>query len=112
MLVTSIWRSDPWRGAGHRPTSSQRAARATEYEGFTQDLSAGIVVSGKEAPPRIQPLAPGAPGEGYGVLYECVQSVEPCTAPEESFVTPQNPFQALFTGPLEQITRNIRHAGL
>ncbi len=76
--------------------------KATQYEGFSEDLSKGVVLSGDEPPPRIQPLAPGAPGEGYGVLYECVESVEPCTAPEESFVVPQNPFQALFTGPLSR----------
>jgi hypothetical protein len=75
--------------------------RGAEYEGFTEDLSTGIVVSGVESP-RIQPLAPGVPGEGYGVLYACNESAEPCTAPEESFVIPQNPFQALFTGPFSR----------
>ena len=60
------------------------------------------MLSGVEAEPRLGPLAAGAPGEGYGVLYACTFIASPCTSPEESLVVPQNPFQALFTGPLSR----------
>jgi hypothetical protein len=87
-----------WRQSNIAPEGRRHA----EYEGFTEDLSTGVVVSGEESPPRVQPLVPGAPGEGYPVLYACNESMNPCTAPEESSVVPQNPFQALFTGPLNR----------
>jgi hypothetical protein len=93
------------------------------YEGFSSDLSTGVLVSGGEPAPRPQPLAQGAPGEGYWILYACHESVSPCTVPEESFVTPQNPFQPLFTGSFsrsagtfgtrgfESVNRGIDHSG-
>jgi hypothetical protein len=76
--------------------------RVTEYQGFTSDLSTGVVLSGKESAPRLPPLVPGTPGEGYPLLYACDDSASPCTSPEESLVAPQDPFQALFTGPLNR----------
>jgi hypothetical protein len=56
--------------------------RATYYRGFSSDLSRGILVSGAEAEPRMRPLSPSAPGEGYGVLYEC-NLLSGCQTPEE-----------------------------
>ncbi len=43
---------------------------ATYYQGFSSDLSAGIILSGTPAEPENAPLSPEALGEGYSVLYE------------------------------------------
>ena len=44
---------------------------ATEYQGFSNDLSVGILGSGDAGEAEIAPpLSPDAPGEGYKVLYE------------------------------------------
>jgi hypothetical protein len=44
---------------------------STYYQGFSSDLSAGIITSGTPAEPKIS-LSPEALGEGYSVLYERV----------------------------------------
>ena len=47
------------------------ANTGTEYQGFSSNLSIGILGSGSTAESEIAPpLTPGAPGEGYKVLYE------------------------------------------
>ncbi len=45
----------------------------TYYQGFSSDLSAGIITSGTPAEPEIS-LSPEALGEGYSVLYERAMS--------------------------------------
>ena len=45
----------------------------TYYQGFSSDLSAGIITSGTPAEPEIS-LSPEALGEGYSVLYERTMS--------------------------------------
>ena len=42
---------------------------STLYEGFSSDLSVGVLISGTTAEPENLPLAEGALGDGYGVLY-------------------------------------------
>ncbi len=77
--------------------------KATIYQGFTNNLSTGLVVSGEEPGPlRLPPLSPEAPGEGYRVLYACTESQNACTAPEENQVIPPNPYQPLFVGPFDR----------
>jgi hypothetical protein len=86
--------------------------KLAEYQGFTNDLSTGILLSGIEPPAyRLPPLSPAVPGEGYGVLYACGQSKSACTAPEETQVVPQNPFQPLFEGPLSRTAREFGTQG-
>jgi hypothetical protein len=99
-------------GGGWTQTNIEPAGRkATEYQGFTSDLSTGIILSGGEPAPRLAPLAPEAPGEGYRVLYACMASESACTAPGESSVAPQNPFEALFTGPLTRTAKEFGTQG-
>ncbi len=44
---------------------------ATTYQGFSADLSAGVLVSGDAGESEIlPPLSPNAPEEGYRILYE------------------------------------------
>ena len=89
-------------GGGWVQSNIQPAARAaTSYQGFSSELNVGVLESGREPAPRLAPLSPEAPGEGYGVLYACTLSAGPCTAPEES-VASSNPFRPLFTGPLNR----------
>ncbi len=63
------------------------AARKTRFQGFSNDLSVGVLSSGAFAEPNIPPLSPFAPGKGYAVLYartgSCTSSVEPCQVPSE-----------------------------
>jgi hypothetical protein len=88
---------------GWTQTNIEPAGRkATTYQGFTSDLSAGVLLSGGEPAPRIPPLSPEAAGGGYWELYACAESESACTSPEESLVTPQNPFKPLFTGPFNR----------
>ncbi len=44
-------------------------AFVTEYEGFSSDLSVGVLESGTPAEPKDLPLSEEALGDGYGVLY-------------------------------------------
>jgi hypothetical protein len=97
---------------GWTQTNIEPAGRkATEYQGFSSDLSTGILFSGAEPPPRLEPLSPEAPSEGYRVLYACDESQSACTAPEETQVTPQNPFQPLFVGPLSRLAEEFGTQG-
>jgi hypothetical protein len=68
---------------------------ATYYQGFSSDLSTGVVVSGGEREPRLLPLFSGAPGGGYNVLYACADSEGACTD-SESTAAQKNPFRSLF----------------
>ncbi len=43
--------------------------RSDLYQGFSPDLSVGVIVAGTEAEPKDPPLAENALGEGYKVLY-------------------------------------------
>ncbi len=100
-------------GGGWAQTNIEPLGRkATLYEGFTNDLSTGLVVSGREPGPRLPPLSPEAPGEDYPVLYACMESQSACTAPEENQVIPQNPFQPLFVGPLNRPAEEFGAPGL
>ena len=55
---------------GWSQASIQPDARSgTEYQGFSSDLSAGILQSGNVAE-ILPPLTADAPGEGYDILYE------------------------------------------
>ncbi len=56
---------------------------STEYQGFSSDLSVGVIRSGTQAEPKDLPLSEEAFGDGYGVLY--------------SRVTNGNVYQPLFT---------------
>ena len=60
------------RLAGGWVTNSIQPAgvHVTYYQGFSSDLSAGIILSGTPAEPENAPLSPEALGEGYRVLYE------------------------------------------
>ncbi len=47
----------------------------TEYQGFSRDLSIGIIESGEGAEPEVlPPLSLNAPAEGYKILYERMTS--------------------------------------
>ena len=71
-------------GGGWAQRNIQPAGRnSTFYQGFSGDLSVGILNSGGESEPRLAPLADSALGDGYSILYTCVESVEPCTTGEE-----------------------------
>ncbi len=56
---------------------------STQYQGFSDDLSVGVLVTGTPAEPTNPPLSTEALGEGYRVLY--------------SRVTSENGYQPLFT---------------
>ena len=43
--------------------------RRTQFQGFSSDLAAGVLVSGNGAEPLVAPLTGSAPGSGYPVLY-------------------------------------------
>jgi hypothetical protein len=66
-----------------------------EYQGFSSDLSVGVLngraAGGEDA--TLPPLAAGAPGGGYNVLYVCTVAQGACTGP----TAPENPFRPLFT---------------
>ncbi len=71
------------------------ARRQNFYVGFSSDLSVGVLTSGVSIEPEVPPIATGAPGEGYSVLYACSESETACSIPGES--APQNAYQAFFT---------------
>ncbi len=75
------------------------ARQASFYGGFSNDLSAGVVLSGLAAAPEVPPLAAGAPGEGYGVLYSCTVKESACEVGAPGAPVPQNPYRALFGKP-------------
>ena len=55
---------------GWQQSSIQPAAhRRTHFQGFSGDLSTGVLVSGSTAESAVAPLSSGAPGGGYPVLY-------------------------------------------
>jgi hypothetical protein len=105
------------QGAWTQTNIEPASRKATTYQGFSSDLSTGVVLSGREGAPRLPPLSSEAPGEGYGVLYACAESENTCTSPEEILGTPQNPFKALFVGspvrPVEEFgTQGFERRGL
>ncbi len=82
-------------------TVAQPAARKqNNYQGFSGDLSVGVLNSGISGEPNVPPIAAGAPGEGYSVLYKCVAAAGWCTAPTSSDPQPAVPFEPLFGKPL------------
>ncbi len=69
----------------------------TRYEGFSSDLSVGVLNSGATNEPEIQPpLSAEAPGEGNYDLYVCTDQERPCTDSESKAVQ-KNPYTPLFT---------------
>ncbi len=56
-------------GQWKQSTIQPAALRRTYFQGFSSDLSVGVLTSGKAEEPEIPPLTPDAPGEGYAVLY-------------------------------------------
>jgi hypothetical protein len=99
-------------GGGWRQWNIQPAGRnATFYQGFSRDLSVGILSSGGEAPPRLAPLASSAPGGGYPILYSCALSIAPCMTSEEQGGDSQNPYRALFGQPLNRNSREFGSQG-
>jgi hypothetical protein len=72
---------------------------ASYYQGFSDDLSVGILSAGSAAEPSVQPLSPRAPGDGYPVLYACSDSERPCEAQAGGASTPENPFRPLYGKP-------------
>ncbi len=87
-------------GGGWSQTVVQPPARqASFYGGFSPDLSAGVVLSGLAAAPEVPPLAAGAPGEGYGVLYACTVKESACEVGSPSAPASRNPYRALFGKP-------------
>jgi hypothetical protein len=55
---------------GWQQTNIQPAGhRKTHYQGFSGDLSTGILVSGSYGEPLVAPLSASAPAGGYSVLY-------------------------------------------
>ncbi len=73
--------------------------QANFYGGFSSDLSVGVVLSGLAAAPEVSPLAVGAPGEGYGVLYACTVKESACETGVPGGSVSQNPYRALFGKP-------------
>ncbi len=88
-------------GGGWLQEIIQPAARkGNKYQGFSGELSVGVLNSGIRGEPKVLPIAAGAPGEGYPVLYRCVAAASWCTAPTSSDPQPAVPFEPLFGKPL------------
>jgi DNA-binding beta-propeller fold protein YncE len=70
----------------------------TRYDAFSDDLSLAILDGGfGPADASLPTLAPGAPGEGYDVLYACTVSEGGCSLGEGATPSAGNPFRTLFT---------------
>ena len=88
---------------GWKQSNIQPAGRnAAYYQGFSGDLSVGLLASGNESPPRLGPLSPAGPGEGYSVLYACMASRGSCTTSEEVPSALDPSYQALFGRPVDR----------
>ncbi len=66
------------------------ARRKAHFQGFSSDLSVGILNSGSVGEAEFPPLTPEAPGEGYSVLYARSTS-------ESALSSGLNPYSSLFT---------------
>ncbi len=64
----------------------------TEFQGFSNDLSVGVVGSGDAGRPDEPPLVQGAPDDGYHVLY----------ARDNDATGGGDPYRALFSTPLNK----------
>ncbi len=84
------------------------ARQQNNYQGFSGDLSVGVLNSGVPGEPHVPPIAADASGEGYSVLYKCVAAASWCTAPTKADPQPAVPFQPLFGKPLY---RNAKEFG-
>ncbi len=88
--VISILRRARPTGGWTQEVIQPPGLRATYYQGFSSDLSAGVLNSGDSAEPKVPPLSPEAPGEGYSVLYKRTNS-------ESASSTDEDPYHPLFT---------------
>ena len=75
---------------------------ASVYQGFSNNLTVGVLASGNEAEPRLGPLSAGAPGEGFSVLYTCADIAGACTTSEEAPSALDPAYQPLFGKPLNR----------
>jgi hypothetical protein len=83
------------------------ARKRNNYQGFSSDLSVGVLTSGIYGEPNVPPIAAGATGEGYSLLYECRESVSACSAPTAADPQPANPYQPIFGKPLYRTAKEF-----
>jgi hypothetical protein len=83
--------------------------KKTNYQGFSEDLSVGILNSGNGNEPKVPALTAEAADEGYSVLYACSDSKTPCNVSEPGVMEAVNPYKPLFiTRPLNRTAREFR----
>jgi hypothetical protein len=92
-----------WSQSVIAPPARQR----NNYQGFSSDLSVGVLTSGIYGEPNVPPIAAGATGEGYSLLYECRESVSACSAPTAADPQPANPYQPIFGKPLYRTAKEF-----
>jgi hypothetical protein len=89
-----------WAQSVIQPPASNR----TYYQGFSSDLSVGVLNSGLPGEP---PIATGVSDEGYALLYECMESVSACSVPTAADPQPENPYRPLFGKPLYRTAKEF-----